>query len=185
MNKRTLIALVLCGIAASWMLEPVRAGKGNGKGGGGGGSTPTLTQVEIADLYFMREEEKLARDVYRALFDMWGNQVFYNISLSEQKHADAVLGLIEKYGLKDPASLDEGVFNDPYLQKLYDDLMAMGDDGELEALEVGVLIEVTDITDIEECMKHTDKADILNVCGNLLDGSFNHLDAFLRNVEAY
>ena len=133
----------------------------------------------------MREEEKLARDVYRALYDMWSNQVFYNISLSEQKHTDAVLGLIVKYGLTDPVSEFEGVFNDQHLQDLYDLLMEMGDDGELEALQVGVLIEVTDITDIEECMKHTDKADILNVYGNLLAGSENHLDTFLRNVEAF
>lgn len=181
--KKTVLTLIVGCMITGFLIEPVMAAKGNGKGGGG--ASPGLTQAEIDDLYYMREEEKLARDVYRALYDMWGNQVFYNISLSEQKHTDAVLGLIEKHGLTDPASELEGVFNDSRLQDLYDLLMDMGDDGVLEALEVGVLIEVTDITDIEEAIKRTDKADILNVYGNLLAGSENHLDAFLRNVDAY
>jgi hypothetical protein len=183
MTGKTVVTLIIGSMIVGSMIEPVMAGRG--KGGGGGGSTPVLTQVEIDDLYFMREEEKLARDVYIALYEQWGNRVFYNISLSEQKHTDAVLGLIVKYGLEDPASTESGIFNDPYLQQLYDDLIGMGMAGELEALQIGVLIEVTDITDIEECMTHTDKADILNVYGNLLAGSENHLDAFLRNVEAY
>ncbi len=183
MTRKTLITLALFGIITGLVLQPAMAKKG--KGGGKPAPVPVLTAVEAADLLFMREEEKLARDVYRALYDMWGNQVFYNISLSEQKHTDAVLDLIVKYGLTDPASEFEGVFNDQHLQDLYDFLMDMGDDGELEALQVGVLIEVTDITDIEGCILRTDKADILNVYGNLLDGSFNHLDAFQRNVEAY
>lgn len=181
MKRKTAFALIIGTMITGMMLEPVMAGKG----GGSGGSTPALTQDEIDGLYFMREEEKLARDVYIALYEMWGNQVFYNISLSEQKHTDAVLGLIEKYGLTDPASDIIGEFNDPYLQNLYDVLMDMGDDGEFEALQVGVIIEETDITDIVEIMMHTDKADILRVYGNLLDGSYNHLDAFLKNIEAY
>lgn len=183
MKRNTVITLVVGSMIAGLILEPALAGKGNGKGGGG--STPVLTQVEIDDLYFMREEEKLARDVYIALYEQWGTQVFYNISLSEQRHTDKILDLIVKYGLEDPASTEIGVFNDPYLQGLYDLLIDMGMAGELEALQVGELIEVTDITDIEECMERTDKADILTVYGNLLDGSYNHLAAFLKNIEAY
>jgi hypothetical protein len=168
---------------AGLMIEPATAGKGNGKGGGGG-SIPVLTPAEIDDLMFMREEEKLAHDVYVALYAEWGSPVFYNISLSEQKHTDAVLGLIVNYGLEDPASPEIGVFNNPHLQELYDLLIEMGMAGELDALEVGVLIEVTDIEDIVECMERTDRADILTVYGNLLAGSENHLAAFLRNIDA-
>ena len=183
MTRKSVLSLIIGSLIAGLMIESVMAK--SGKGNGGGGSTPVLTQVEIDDLMFMREEEKLARDVYIALYEAWGNTVFYNISQSEQRHTDAVLGLIVKYGLEDPASTEIGVFNDPYLQELYDDLMDIGLAGELEALQVGVLIEVTDITDMEECRTNTDKADILNVYGNLLAGSENHLAAFLRNIEAY
>lgn len=187
MKRNTLITLIVGSMIAGLMLEPVVAGRGSGKGGGGGGggSTPVLTEDEIHDLNFMREEEKLAHDVYIALYEKWGTQVFYNISLSEQKHTDAVISLIVKYGLDDPASAEVGVFNDPHLQDLYDLLIDMGMAGEFEALEVGVIIEETDISDIVDCMERTDKADILNVYGNLLDGSYNHLAAFLKNIDAY
>lgn len=182
MTGKAISVWIIGAIMAGLMVESVMAGRGKGNGGG---SVPVLTQVEIDDLMFMREEEKLAHDVYIVLYAEWGNQVFYNISLSEQKHTDAVLGLIVKYGLDDPASPEIGVFNDPYLQALYDQLMEMGMAGERDALEVGFLIEVTDIEDIVDCMERTDQADILNVYGNLLAGSENHLAAFLRNIEAY
>ena len=43
----------------------------------------------------MREEEKLARDVYLTLYDIWGTPAFNNIASSEQTHMDAVLMLID------------------------------------------------------------------------------------------
>ena len=50
-----------------------------------------LNQAELASLAFMREEEKLARDVYTNLYAKWGVSIFNNISKSEQTHMDAVL----------------------------------------------------------------------------------------------
>ena len=47
----------------------------------------SLTESEIQDLVFIREEEKLARDVYDALRLRWGSRVFSNIESSEQTHA--------------------------------------------------------------------------------------------------
>lgn len=182
MNRTTLLALIVGGMVAGWMINPVVAAKGKGKGGGGG-STPVLTQAEIDDLKFMREEEKLAHDVYVTLFAEWGTTVFDNISESEQRHTDAVLGLLNKYGIEDPA-LDFGYFADPDLQELFNLLVAEGLKGELEALMVGALIEEVDMEDIVHAMDRTDKADILNVYGNLLAGSENHLESFVKNVEA-
>ncbi|VGO22611.1 DUF2202 domain-containing protein [Pontiella sulfatireligans] len=179
MNRRTLLALVVGCMIAGWMLQPVIAGKG-----GGGGSVPVLTDEEAADLLFMREEEKLARDVYITFYDKWHNQVFDNISQSEQKHTDAVLDLILKYGLDDPALPEVGEFANAYLQDLYDELIAIGMASQLDALYVGALIEEVDIEDIVLSMERTDKADILNVYGDLLAGSESHLNAFVKNIEA-
>lgn len=53
-------------------------------------STP-LTQAEIDDLKFLREEEKLARDVYLFSFNKYQVSIFDNISQSEQKHMNSVL----------------------------------------------------------------------------------------------
>ena len=87
----------------------------------------TLSAEEIAGLKFMREEEKLAHDVYVALYGVWGDNIFNQISLSETTHTEAVLALLVKYGIDDPAAGNPaGVFTDPALQALYDTLMTMG-----------------------------------------------------------
>ncbi|MDZ8118134.1 DUF2202 domain-containing protein [Pontiella agarivorans] len=182
MTPKLFLVLVLGSITAGWMLQPALAGKGRGKGRGGQ-TVAVIAEAEIADLLFMREEEKLARDVYISLFAEWGTGVFDRISASEQKHMDAVLGLINKYGLADPA-LDFGHFADPELQELSESLVVAGLGSELEALYVGALIEEVDMEDIVDAMGRTDKTDILNVYGNLLAGSENHLRAFVRNIEA-
>ena len=60
-------------------------------------SDSDLTESEIQGILFMREEEKLARDVYLALAERWDMNVFSNIARSEQTHMDSVLTLIELF----------------------------------------------------------------------------------------
>ena len=145
------------------------------------GTTVSLTQTEIDALRFMREEEKLARDVYLALEEKWGLAVFSNIAESELRHMDKVLYLLGKYDLQDPA-LGPGYFTDEVLQDLYDELIAKGGLSLIDALEVGVIIELTDIEDIENYLKLIDNNDIIQVFTNLLNGSENHLAAFNSHI---
>lgn len=146
--------------------------------------TADLTTGEAEALQFMREEEKLARDVYLTLDEQWNLRVFENISKSEQTHMDAVKGVLDNYGIEDPAAgNDIGVFTNPDLQTLYDQLIADGGSSLTAALEVGVAIEEIDILDLQERLAETDKTDIQLVYANLLRGSGNHLRAFVRNLE--
>ena len=71
-----------------------------------------LDYNERTHLIFMREEEKLARDVYTKLGSMYPDSVIFgNIDDSEQRHTTAVKNIIEKYGYKDPSSNDNiGVY---------------------------------------------------------------------------
>lgn len=95
-----------------------------------------LDALEIAGLKFMREEEKLAHDVYATLFNTWGAQIFLNIAASETEHTEAVLGQIELYGVEDPAAGNPvGVFEDTYLQALYNKLIEMGSVSLIEGLK--------------------------------------------------
>lgn len=143
-----------------------------------------LGDDEVADLRYMREEEKLAHDVYLALYDLWGIPVFQNIAASEQTHTEAVKTLIDRYGIEDPAVGNAlGVFVDPDLQALYDDLVATGSLSLGDALKVGAAIEEIDILDLEESIARTDNADIILVYENLLQGSRNHLRAFVSTFE--
>lgn len=143
-------------------------------------ATATLSAEEIAGLMFMREEEKLAHDVYVALYGFWGAKVFSQIALSESEHTEAIRELILSHGLEDPAaSTPPGVFQNAELQALYDKLVAMGRPSLVEALKVGCLIEEKDIQDINDKKALVvDEPDIVQVYDHLLCGSRNHLRAF-------
>ena len=139
----------------------------------------TLSPAESASLQYMREEEKLAHDVYVTLYAKWGLRMFNNISTAEQRHTNAIVTLLNRYGIDDPAAGNAvGVFTNPDLQALYDKLIAQGSASSAEALKAGVLIEQTDIQDLKTHIAETTKADILQVYNNLLRGSQNHLRAF-------
>jgi len=142
-----------------------------------------LSQAEINDLKFLREEEKLARDVYLYAYDKYQLKIFNNISQSEQRHMNSVLNLLNKYGIPDSASTEKGVFNNPDLQKLYNSLTKQADISSVEALKAGATIEDLDINDIEDFTANTTKTDLLNVYGNLNCGSKNHIRAFTRWLE--
>jgi hypothetical protein len=172
------------------------AGQGNGYGNGNGNSNivtgqagngsgtsvldipaSDLSPEEAAALLFMREEEKLARDVYNALHAIWGQPTFTNIASSEQMHMDEIKLLLDRYGLADPA-LAPGSFTDPDLQVLYDQLVAQGSVSLANALKVGAAIEEIDILDLQERLAQTDNADLQQAFNNLMNGSYNHLNAF-------
>ena len=142
--------------------------------------TGVLSAEEVAGLLYMREEEKLAHDVYLTLYEKWGTAVFQNIAGSEATHTEAVLTLIEQYGLADPAAgNNRGVFADPALQALYNQLIEQGSQSLSGALRVGAAIEEIDILDLEERLSQTDQPDIILVYQNLTAGSQNHLRAFV------
>ena len=149
-------------------------------------STPItqLSQDEIDGLRFMREEEKLARDVYSYFIDLYGEQIFVNITSSEQTHMDTVLSLLIKYSIDDPAKSSLGEFGDTTLQGLYADLTSQGSVSVAEAYRVGATIEDLDIHDLNYHISKTNKSDILNVYNFLNCGSRNHLRSFDMKLES-
>ncbi len=153
----------------------------HGIGGGDGVAVLAYEEPdaeEIAALSYMVEEEKLARDVYNALYETWSIPVFANIAQAEQKHMDAIISLLNKYGLENPALLAAGSFVNNDLQTLYNNLLAAGKINEEEALLVGATIEDVDIFDLNHDLELVDNADITKVFENLRRGSENHLRAF-------
>jgi len=142
----------------------------------------SLSDAEIEGILYMREEEKLARDVYLTLYEVWGLSVFENIARSEATHMEAVRTLIDRYGLADPAAAEVGVFTNPTLQGLYDQLVADGRTSLADALRVGAAIEEIDILDLQQRLAQTDQADIELVYENLMKGSRNHLRAFASTL---
>lgn len=163
-----------------------------GHGGSSGGNLEFLEKLpmgdlndaEIAGLLFMREEEKLAKDVYLTLFEQYDEKVFQNIARSEDRHTKAVLKIINRYELEDPVKSTEiGIFANQDLQNLYNALVANGSANLNNALLVGAEIEEIDILDLRKYMAEVvENDDIIFVYDNLLRGSRNHLRAFTKNL---
>lgn len=147
-------------------------------------STVALTQAEVNDLKFLREEEKLARDVYLYSYNKYQVSIFNSISQSEQTHMDSVLSLMNKYGITDSASTEIGVFNNADLQLLYTNLTNQSNTSLIEALRVGATIEDLDINDIDDFIGNTTKSDLLTVYNNLTCGSKNHIRSFTSQLSA-
>jgi len=169
-----------------------------------------LDSAEQHHLIFMREEEKLARDVYASLASMWpDSRVFVNIGEgSEQTHMDIIRDKLVDYGMDDPDpeanSLPSsiGVFTGEvygaYFFDKYQLLINKGSQSELDALYVGAFIEELDMHDIVECPKvivdtdngitncglnYTDEKPLIIAYSSLLDGSKNHLRSFVGRIE--
>jgi hypothetical protein len=184
-TKRTLIlAALMAALAAGpgWFAthEAIAAGPPAGRPA----RTQPLSTGEAATLSFMREEEKLARDVYLNLDKAWDLPPFQNIATSEQRHMDTLKGKLDKYGLPDPANPALiGWFANPELAALYVELMGRGETSYLEALRVGGLIEEVDIDDLAQAIAATTHPDLVQVYNNLMRGSRNHLRAFAAEIE--
>ncbi|WP_201353449.1 ferritin-like domain-containing protein [Hydrogenimonas urashimensis] len=174
-----------------------------GCGGGGGSGTPSSTELTDAQKYslaYMWNEEKLAKDIYLALNESLPHTTLYNIATrSETQHEAAVEGLVQQYdinitNLKDYQvsyseaelrALPAGKFAVPEIQNLYDKLYLKGMQSLESALQVGCMVEVTDVEDLDRYITTAGgNMDLVTVFTNLRSGSYNHYWAFDRALKA-
>ncbi|PTN05602.1 DUF2202 domain-containing protein [Mangrovibacterium marinum] len=156
-----------------------------------GQMTEPATNLTVADLpdnikaglLLMREEEKLAHDLYAAFAEMYELPIFGNIAASEANHTAAVLRLLQQYGLEDPALTGKGEFRNKKLQQAYNQLLDSGSESLVAALKNGAYVEELDILDLEEQLKQVEDDSIRRVYSNLLRASYNHLRAFNRVLD--
>ncbi len=212
MKSRIKTAIVASIAVALISTNVLAAGGGKGRSGGnnrGGGSTG-LDANEASHLTFMREEEKLARDVYLRLGERYPDQGVFNriATTSEQTHTDTMRDKLAQYGLEDPNpdtnNLPQslGVFTGEewgwYFDEKFAALTAAAAGSELDALYVGAYIEELDMHDTADCpqvmvdagyndpcgLNYTDESGLINAYRSLVDGSENHLRAYVGQIEA-
>jgi len=193
MNRNSsFLASATCFVVALSLAMPVAAQPGLGLGPGAGSGTGSgfrlnaapLGAADAAEVSFMREEERMARDIYVQLGEKWNLTVFRNIAASEQKHFEALGRVLENKNLPDPsAGKQAGVYADPKLNTLFNELIAKGMKSVQDALEVGVAVETADIADLEQAIAATTRTDLKRIYTNLMNASYNHLDAFQNNIE--
>ena len=145
--------------------------------------TDAITDSQSDWLKFMREEEKLAHDLYVAFSEIYTVPVFKNIPRAELNHMNAVLTILTTYSIEDHASTENGVFNNADLQTLYNTLLAKGKVSLVEALKVGALVEETDILDLAKVYELNPGDDLTALTEALMLGSRNHLRAFTRVLK--
>lgn len=207
--------VVIQGSAIAQNLAPAQGAAQNDTTSGKSmdGSETGLDFPEETHLVFMREEEKLARDVYLTFAGMYPEQPVFNriATTSEQTHTDTIRDKLAQFDVEDPnpatndlpASI--GVFTGAtygaYFTQKFSELVARGSKSELEALYVGALIEELDMYDIVQCPKiivsmhdsieeggcglvYTDENALINAYSSLVDGSELHLRAFVGQIEA-
>lgn len=144
--------------------------------------TVVSVENELDILLKMKEEEKLAKDVYTALNLKWNNQILSNISVAENTHMNAIIYLLQDYGTDYTSVLEPGKFTNSAFQSLYEELVAKGSVSIEETWKVGALIEEMDISDLAESLKNVTDESVIIVFENLEKGSRNHLRAFTRQL---
>ncbi|MBK7815457.1 MAG: DUF2202 domain-containing protein [Rhodocyclaceae bacterium] len=143
-----------------------------------------LSTEEANTLRWMREEEKLARDVYLAMYDIWQAPEFRNIARSEQRHFEAIGAKLVLFAVADPALPAAGQFANPELRSLYASLVEGGSTSYAGALRAGAMIEDLDIADLFQAIAETANPALKLIYNNLVEGSKNHLRAFVGRLEA-
>ena len=175
-NRRNFLSkMLVVGASGATLLSTSAYARGKKRN-----ATPQLTEEQKDTLFYIYQEEKLARDTYIKLGEVYTNEnTFASIQISEQRHIDSARELCTKYGV-DISHVNEdsvGEFELPILQEHYDTFMIEGDHSLLDALKVGEHIEVMDIDDLETAAVGM-PSDVANVFNQLKEGSLNHLEAF-------
>jgi hypothetical protein len=138
-------------------------------------------------LQYLREEEKLARDVYLTLHQRWELQIFDNISSAEQRHMDRIGAVLSARQIPDPVIDDSvGQFQDASLRALYQELVQRGSNSLLDSLRVGATIEDLDLRDLAALRErlHDRDQDVLAAIEMLECGSRNHMRAFTGQLAS-
>jgi hypothetical protein len=112
------IKLALLGLCA-WvtLLLPMQAIGNKNNGSIKRINVETINQSDIESIQFMREEEKLAHDVYIFYAEQYNVPIFRNISRSEAAHQKAIMWLMNKYNIEDLSKEKAGEFNNRELQR--------------------------------------------------------------------
>jgi len=142
----------------------------------------TLIESDKTALLFMLEEEKLARDTYMYLDDLWSINQFSNIKNSEQTHMNVIEDLLIQNDIE-YIILPLGEFENQALQDFYNQFVIDGAVNQANALQIGATIEDLDIVDLQDYMNATTNTSLIAVFNSLQCGSRNHLRSFVLGIE--
>jgi len=171
-----------------------------------------LTQELKNSIAYMGNKERLAYDIYTNLYKyhlennaLKINQLQNIATRSERKHIQIIQDLVKKYNLtQDDLSIisspivdnavafenmpHDGEYGIEEIQELYNKLYEKGIKSQKDALEVGCMVEVTDIEDLDKYIQlaqESNASDVEQTFTQLRNGSYNHywsFDKALKNL---
>lgn len=140
-----------------------------------------LSETDVAGLLYMIEEEKMAMDLYDSFAEQTDSVIFDRISDAELRHMSTLLQIAEAADIDLSAiSTEARVFTDEHIQELYDTLLAQGSVSFDAAIDVGIIVEETDIADLQEYISGDEIGLLGAVYDHLETGSEHHLAAFTQ-----
>ena len=170
--------------------------------------TSVLTQEAKDAIAYMGNEERLAYDVYMNLYNYHlgqGTEINQLVNIAqnaETTHISLVQSLVRKYNLgaddltnvstpvaDSSITLDQmpsGKYDVPAIQSLYDTLYTKGVQSPKDALEVGCMVEVTDINDLNEDIaiaQASNAQDVVDTFTTLRAGSYSHYWSFDQGLK--
>lgn len=145
-------------------------------------ATSPLTADEIEFLYAMREDEKLARDLYAYFWTRYPTAPqIQRISKAEESHIAAIETVLDYYEISYPAMSAPGVFEDSTRQALYDEL-ALKSETMLEAFQTMAFVEDRDLFAYKMVQSQITNANLSLLIENMIKASTNHLKAAIRQI---
>jgi hypothetical protein len=175
---------IICVIVLFWLATTPFAGIGLAAEKGHADKNAGFGADTVYALGYMRDELKLARDLYTALSGIWEWDVFKNTAKSKQSLMDAVSTLLRQYGIDKPPD-EAGRFVNADLQELYSYLIDQGKVSRNNAIDVAILIERTVIADLNDVFLQTTEKEVHKVLTLLMEGSEDHLHALNRYLVMY
>ena len=161
---------------------PGRGHGGNCYAGQGSVSAGQLTQQDAASILLLREEEKLARDVYLTLSEKWNVPVFKNIAQAEARHMSVMKMLVDRYGLEDPVKDDTvGTFTSPEFRQVVSGTCGFRFRLAGRRIQGRREDRGTGYQGFAGFTGNVQSTDVRRVYQNLLRASENHLRAFSAN----
>jgi len=158
-----------------------------------------LSEEQKYSLAYMWHEEKLAKEIYLELNKLYPTQQLENIATrSEVVHIQLVQDLVQLYDINitnianyeinySPEELNNmpvGKFAIPEIESLYNTLFDYGRVSQRASLEVGCMVEVVDIVDLDKYIATagTNQA-LVDTFTILKDGSYKHYWAFDKGLK--
>jgi hypothetical protein len=139
----------------------------------------SLDLGDIWRLEWIYDQEKLARDLNRKLFEDWEDQNFSNTAVANQRHMNELEATMNHYGLNPPAYSDQaGTYRDEEHVEMFAELQRRAEEGPLEAIMAVAYLQELNIVQYRAYIELSEEKPLRNTFERLLAGNKNHLRLF-------